>query len=75
VDPPRDLEHGAVDVEARPVAGAVPAAFGAVEAQQATEVRAAQRHAVQHAVVVAVGPGLAETVAQDARLAARDLVR
>src|SRR3954466_4248616 len=43
------LEHFAVDVEARAVAGAVPADLRGVEAQETAEVRAAKRHGVQPA--------------------------
>src|SRR5689334_15153658 len=69
----RALEHAAVDVEARAVARAVPAALGAVPPHQAAEVRAAQRDGVQRAVLVAVDALLAgRAVALDARLAGRD---
>src|SRR4051812_29081815 len=67
----RALEHFAVDVEARAVAGAVPADLRGVEAQEAAKVRAAQRHGVQRAGLVAIDTRLAQAVADDARLARR----
>src|SRR5207249_10409615 len=69
----RALEDAAVDVEARAVAWAVPAALGGVEAQQAAEVRAAQRDGVQRAVVVAEDALLGDR-ADDPRLARGDVV-
>src|SRR4051794_29169014 len=62
------FEHAPVDVETRAVAGAVPAAFGGVEVDEAPEVRAAQRDGVQGAVLVTEDALFPESVADDARL-------
>jgi hypothetical protein len=45
------LEHGAVDVEARAVAGAIPAALRSVETQQATEMGASERDGMKGSIV------------------------
>src|SRR3954454_10870323 len=71
----RSLQHGAVDVEARAVARAIPRCLGRVEAQQAAEVGAAQGDGVDAALLVAVDAGLAEAVADHAGLAGGDVVR
>src|SRR3954464_15567614 len=62
------LEDGAVNVEARAVARAVPAALGGVEVHEAAEVRAAQRDGMQSALLVAEDTLLPEAVAHHARL-------
>ena len=45
------LEHRAIDVEARAVTGAVPAALGAIEAQEAAEMGASQRDGMKGSIV------------------------
>src|SRR4051812_21271999 len=65
------LEHGAVDVEARAVAGAVPGALGAVPAQQAAEMGTAERDGVPRPGVVAEDAGAPGPVAHDGGLARR----
>jgi hypothetical protein len=69
------FEHFAVDVEAGAVTGAIPAAFCAVESDEATEVGATQRNAVEITGCVAVDTDFAQATLQDAGFAGGNVFR
>src|SRR4051794_13131180 len=71
----RAVQHGAVDIEARAVARAVPAALGGVESNQAAEVGAAERYRTKRPVLTAEYPRLSEAVAHHSRLSGRNIRR
>src|ERR1041385_623292 len=64
----RAVDDTAVAVEARAVAGAVPALLGGVPGDGATGMRADGLSLVQHAFLVAVGGHLRQAAADDAAL-------
>src|SRR3954453_9619193 len=68
------VHHVAVGGEPRAVAGAVPAALGAVPAHDAAEVRAHRRALQQLAFLGAIGGHLVQAALHDRPRAARDLV-